>query len=137
MAYRPKVAAPKHAKMAPGFGSGTTALNGFDKVMFALAGIEVLWGAMILVLGVVALVFRNDTPVLQLVVGWAVVVLLVSVLGAQALSRPIYRRARMTNDAALATGDIYSALLGHRTSGGCLGRDGFSQLQPDWVVTAC
>jgi serine/threonine protein kinase len=75
---------------------GTTALNGFDKVMFALAGIEVLWGAMILVLGVVALLFRNDTPVLQLVVGWAIVVLVVSVLGAQVLSRPIYRRAKMT-----------------------------------------
>jgi hypothetical protein len=65
--------------------------------MFALAGIEVIWGAMILVLGVVALVYRTNTPVVQLVVGWAVVVLLVSILGAQALSRPIYRRARMTN----------------------------------------
>ena len=76
---------------------GTSALNGFDKVMFALAGIEVLWGAMILVLGIIALVYRNNTPVLQLIVGWAVIVLLVSILGAQALSRPIYRRARMTN----------------------------------------
>jgi hypothetical protein len=76
---------------------GTTALNGFDKVMFALAGIEVLWGAMILVLGIVALVYRNDTPVVQLILGWGIIVLLVSVLGAQILSRPIYRRARMTN----------------------------------------
>ena len=75
---------------------GTTALNGFDKVMFALASIEVLWGAMILVLGVVALLYRNNTPVLQLVVGWAIVVVVVSILGAQVLSRPIYRRAKMT-----------------------------------------
>jgi serine/threonine protein kinase len=76
---------------------GQTALNGFGKVMLTLAGIEVLWGSMILGLGIVAMVFHGNTPVLQLAAGWAVVVLIVSVLGAQALSRPIYRRARMTS----------------------------------------
>jgi hypothetical protein len=43
------------------------------------------------------MVFHGNNPVLQLAAGWAVVVLIVSVLGAQALSRPIYRRARMTS----------------------------------------
>jgi serine/threonine protein kinase len=75
---------------------GQTALNGFGKVMLTLAGIEVLWGSMILGLGIVAMVFHGNTPVLQLAAGWAVVVLIVSFLGAQALSRPIYRRAKMT-----------------------------------------
>lgn len=76
---------------------GQTALNGFGKVMLTLAGIEVLWGSMILGLGIVAMVFHGNTPVLQLAAGWAVVVLIVSILGAQALSRPIYRRAKMTS----------------------------------------
>jgi serine/threonine protein kinase len=76
---------------------GQTALNGFGKVMLTLAGIEVLWGSMILGLGIVAMVYRGNTPVLQLAAGWAVVVLIVSFLGAQALSRPIYRRAKMTS----------------------------------------
>jgi hypothetical protein len=76
---------------------GQTTLNGFGKLMLTLAGIEVLWGSMILGLGIVAMVFHGNTPVLQLAAGWAVVVLIVSVLGAQALSRPIYRRAKMTS----------------------------------------
>jgi hypothetical protein len=76
---------------------GQTALTGFGKLMLTLAGIEVLWGSMILGLGIVAIVFHKDTPVLQLAAGWAVVVLIVSVLGAQALSKPIYRRAKMTS----------------------------------------
>ncbi len=76
---------------------GKTAINGFDKFMLALAGIEVLWGGMILALGIVALVVHGQTPVLQLVVAWVVVVLVVSILATQALSRPIYRSAKMSN----------------------------------------
>jgi serine/threonine protein kinase len=96
VALKPKVAAPK-PKDGAWIRLGQTALNGFDKVMLTLAGIEVLWGSMILGLGIVSMVFHGNTPVLQLAAGWAVVVLILSVLGAQALSRPIYRRARMTS----------------------------------------
>ena len=75
---------------------GETALNGFDKVMLTLAGIEVLWGAMILALGAVAFATRGTAPVPQLIVAWGIVVLLVSILATQALSRPMYRRAKMS-----------------------------------------
>jgi serine/threonine protein kinase len=91
-----QVAAAPKTKDGAWIRLGETALTGFGKFMLTLAGIEVLWGSMILGLGIVALVFHSNTPVLQLAAGWAVVVLIVSVLGAQALSRPIYRRAKMT-----------------------------------------
>ncbi|MGO8949880.1 MAG: serine/threonine protein kinase [Ktedonobacterales bacterium] len=93
----PKAGAAAKPKDGAWIRLGTTALNGFDKIMLTLAGIEVLWGCMILALGIVSLVLHGNTPVLQLVGGWVVVVLVVSILGAQALSRPIYRRAKLGN----------------------------------------
>ncbi len=93
---------------------GSTAINRFDKVMLALAGIETLWGAIILVLGVVALASHGNPPVLQLIIGWGVVVLIVSLLGAQALSRPIYRRAKMAGVRRFLQGafiTIYSIIV--------------------------
>ncbi len=76
---------------------GETALNGFDKVMLTLAGVESLWGAMILVLGAVAFATHGNAPVAQLIGAWVIVVLLGSILATQALpSRPMYRRAKMS-----------------------------------------
>jgi hypothetical protein len=72
---------------------GQTPLSGFGKFMLVLSVVEFLWGAFILVLGGVAIATRGKPlPVPQLVIGWLVVVLLGSVLGAQALIRPVYRR---------------------------------------------
>lgn len=77
---------------------GTVRLTGFGKVMLALASIEALWGAIVLGLGIVAIVyFGQALPTQQMVIGWLVVVVLGSILGAQALSRPVYRKGRMTN----------------------------------------
>ncbi|MGZ3675012.1 MAG: protein kinase domain-containing protein [Ktedonobacterales bacterium] len=77
---------------------GTVRLTGFGKVMLALASIEALWGAIVLVLGIVAIVYYGQAlPTQQMVIGWLIVVVLGSILGAQALGRPMYRRGRMTN----------------------------------------
>ena len=77
---------------------GTVRISGFSKLMLALASIEALWGAIVLALGIFAIVYYGQTlPVQQMVIGWLVVVLLGSILGAQALIRPIYRRGKMTN----------------------------------------
>lgn len=77
---------------------GTVPLSGFGKVMLALASIEALWGAIVLVLGIVAIVYYGQSlPTQQMVIGWLLVVVLGSILGAQALSRPVYRHGRMTN----------------------------------------
>jgi len=111
---RPKAGADPSSEDGAWIRHGQTALTGFGKVMLTLAGIEVLWGSMILGLGIVAIVFHGDTPVLQLAAGWAIVVLIVSVLGAQALSRPIYRRAKMTSTRRFLQGTfilIYSLVV--------------------------
>jgi Protein kinase domain len=77
---------------------GAVRLTGFGKVMLALASIEALWGAIVLVLGIVAIVYYGQAlPTQQMVIGWLIVVVLGSILGAQALSRPVYRRGKMTN----------------------------------------
>ena len=76
---------------------GTTTMSGFGKAMLTLSAIETLWGAFVLVLGVVAISSRSHSlPWLQLIAGWLVVVLLGSVLGAQAINRPVYRRGKLT-----------------------------------------
>lgn len=84
---------------------GETPVTRFGKMMLTLAGIEVLWGAMVVTLGIFVLGNgHRDLPVLQLATGWIVVVLLVSVLGAQALTRPVLRRGKMTNARRWAQG---------------------------------
>lgn len=77
---------------------GKVPLSGFGKVMLALSAIETLWGIFVLVLGVVAISNRNQQqlPWLQLIAGWIVIVVLGSVLGAQAINRPVYRRGKLT-----------------------------------------
>lgn len=77
---------------------GGVRLTGFGKVMLALASIEALWGAIVLGLGIVAIVYYGQAlPTQQMVIGWLIAVVLGSILGAQALSRPVYRRGKMTN----------------------------------------
>lgn len=77
---------------------GTTPLSRFGKAMLALSAIETVWGVLILVLGVVAIAnAKRGLPWTQLIAGWLVVVLVVSVLGAQALNRPVYRRGKLTS----------------------------------------
>lgn len=74
-----------------------TPVPGFGRVMLTLAAIEVVWGVIILALGGVALATQGSPfPVTQLVLGWLVVVFILSILGAQALSRPVYRKNELS-----------------------------------------
>ncbi len=76
---------------------GEIPLTRFGKIMLALSAVEVLWGAMVVTLGLVVLGYgHRSLPIPQLIVGWVVVVLLASILGAQALTRPVLRRGKMT-----------------------------------------
>jgi predicted Ser/Thr protein kinase len=76
---------------------GTTALGGPGKVVLAFGFVETLWGALIIALGVVmAMTKGNNFPIVAFVGAWLIIVLLASVLGGQAISRPIFRRKRVS-----------------------------------------
>ena len=77
---------------------GKTPLSRFGKAMLTLSAVETLWGVFILVLGVVAIAnAKRELPWTQLIAGWLVVALLASVLGAQAMNRPVFRRGKLTS----------------------------------------
>lgn len=112
LAARPGRAAPlapagKTATAAPGANSiaakrawiklGGVELGGFGKFMLAAAGIEALWGTLVIALSVIQLVYGQHPPVAQLAAGWIAVALLASLIGGQALSRPIFRRGTMSS----------------------------------------
>ena len=77
---------------------GTTAISTFGKWMLALSAIEALWGAVALSLGIISVVNHGLPTALltKLGLGWLVVVAILSLFGGQALSRPIYRRGRLS-----------------------------------------
>lgn len=75
---------------------GLTPLATFGKTMLALSFVELVWGVFVLVLGTVAIVYRGKAlPLPQLIAGWLVVLVLASIVGGQALSRPVYRRGQI------------------------------------------
>ena len=76
---------------------GTTPLSTFGKVMLVLSVVEFIWGVFVLVLGGIAIATRasGTLPVAQLVIGWLIVIVFASILGAQAVTRPIYRRGTL------------------------------------------
>ncbi|MBF6591546.1 MAG: hypothetical protein IVW57_13610, partial [Ktedonobacterales bacterium] len=76
---------------------GTTPLSAFGKWMLAFAGVEVLWGTVVLAVGILELVNRSKPfPLSQFALAWGVAVVLLSALGGQALSRPVYRHGRVS-----------------------------------------
>ena len=76
---------------------GSTPLTSFGKVMLALSFIEFVWGLLVLVLGAVAIAYRGKAlPLPQLITGWVIVLVLGSIIGGQAISRPVYRRGQLT-----------------------------------------
>jgi tRNA A-37 threonylcarbamoyl transferase component Bud32 len=90
------VAEPEQRDPSAWLRFGPDLVSGFGKTMLAAAAVEALWGALVIALGVIALMYKQtNPPVLQMIIGWMVVVLLVSVLGAQALTRPVYRKGFM------------------------------------------
>lgn len=74
---------------------GSVELRGFGKFMLAAAGIEALWGALVIALSIVQFVYGQHPPVVQLAAGWLAVALFASLLGGQALTRPVFRRGTM------------------------------------------
>jgi hypothetical protein len=83
---------------------GDKRLSGFGKGVLALSVVEVLWGVSVLALGILVISRQtgttlawNQPPQLQVILVWAGVVALVSLLGGQALSRPVFRRGIQTN----------------------------------------
>lgn len=118
---------------------GDVALTGFGKTMLALATIEALWGAIVLGLGILALVYNGaQLPIPQLVIGWLVCIVLGSILGAQALSRPVFRRGRMTKLRRWVQGagiTVYSLAV---QGAGAWGAYVFatSQSNPQWAVVS-
>ena len=98
----PAVAAPGAAS-APRSGksawikAGTIPISGAGKVIIAFGFVEMLWGALIIALGVVMAATKgNHFPVVPFVGIWIFVVLLASLLGGQAIARPVYRRKRVS-----------------------------------------
>ena len=76
---------------------GKTPLGGVGKVILAFGFVEVLWGALIIALGVVMAVTKGEAfPTLPFAGIWLGVALLASLLGGQAISRPVYRRKRVS-----------------------------------------
>ena len=76
---------------------GTTSISSFGKWMLALSAIEALWGAVALSLGIISIVNHGLPTALltKLGLGWLAAVAILSLLGGQALSRPIYRRGKL------------------------------------------
>ncbi len=61
------------------------------------ASVEVFWGVTILALGAIVIATPGRAlPLQQLAIGWAAVVLVVCLIGGQALSRPVFRRGYQT-----------------------------------------
>ena len=73
---------------------GTVLVSTFGKWLLAFAAIEALWGAVSITLGIISLVNHGFSMALlqRLGIGWLVVVVVLSLIGGQALSRPVYRR---------------------------------------------
>lgn len=104
-AKMPRVSAKQAAVAAPApttdasawIRLGTTPITAFGKWALAISAIEALWGLAALSLGITSLVMHGLPMALlvKLGLGWLVVVALVSLLGGQALNRPIYRRGKL------------------------------------------
>jgi serine/threonine protein kinase len=77
--------------------AGTTPLGGPGKVILAFGFVELLWGALIIALGVVMQVTKGEAfPTVQFAGIWLGIALVASLLGGQAISRPVYRKKRVS-----------------------------------------
>ncbi|HET9980902.1 MAG TPA: protein kinase [Ktedonobacterales bacterium] len=77
--------------------AGTTPLGAPGKFILAFGFVELLWGALIIALGVMMAVTQNRSfPTLTFAGIWVAIALLASLIGGQAISRPVYRRKRVS-----------------------------------------
>ncbi len=76
---------------------GGPELSSLGKSALALSAIETCWGVLLLALAIVELATRNSTqkPYFILALIWLGVVVVVSAVGAQVLSRPVFRRGHI------------------------------------------
>jgi eukaryotic-like serine/threonine-protein kinase len=74
-------------------------LSSLGKGALALSAVETLWGIVLVTLGIIEFVTRDapqDRPFPQLLLIWLGVVALTCIVGAQILTRPVYRRGRLS-----------------------------------------
>jgi hypothetical protein len=77
---------------------GGPKISGFGKLILSLSTIETLWGAAVLSLGVLAIARQdNQVPLMEYGIVWLAIAVLVSLVGGQALSRPIQRQGAWNN----------------------------------------
>lgn len=96
VATSPGLATDSQPTKKPWIKAGKESLGGLGKVVLAFGFVELLWGALIIALGVVMAVTKgSDFPTMPFIGIWVVIALLASLLGGSAISRPVYRRKRV------------------------------------------
>jgi hypothetical protein len=77
---------------------GGPKISGFGKLILSLSVVETLWGAAVLSLGVLAIAQQgSQIPLMEYGIVWLAIAVLVSLVGGQALSRPIQRQGGWNN----------------------------------------
>jgi hypothetical protein len=93
----PATAADAQSGKKPWVKVGAIPLSGIGKVALAFGFVETFWGALIIALGVVMAVTKgNNFPTVPFVGAWIAIVAIASLIGGQAISRPVYRRKRVS-----------------------------------------
>jgi hypothetical protein len=95
-ALTPVVKAP--AGPHPVINFGGPKISGFGKLILSLSAIETLWGAAVLSLGILAIARQGEqVPLMEYGIVWLAIAVLVSLVGGQALSRPVQRQGAWNN----------------------------------------
>jgi hypothetical protein len=95
-ALTPAVKAPAGPRPVINFGGPK--VSSFGKLMLSLSAIETLWGAAVLSLGILAIARQGEqVPLMEYGIVWLAIAVLVSLVGGQALSRPIQRQGAWNN----------------------------------------
>jgi predicted Ser/Thr protein kinase len=95
-ALSPVVKAPAGPRPVINFGGPK--ISGFGKLILSLSAIETLWGAAVLSLGILAIARQGEqVPLMEYGIVWLAIAVLVSLVGGQALSRPIQRQGAWNN----------------------------------------
>ena len=95
-ALTPAVKAPAGPRPVINFGGPK--ISSFGKLILSLSAIETLWGAAVLSLGILAIARQGEqVPLMEYGIVWLAIAVLVSLVGGQALSRPVQRQGAWNN----------------------------------------
>jgi hypothetical protein len=95
-ALSPAVKAPAGPRAVINFGGPK--ISSFGKLILSLSAIETLWGAAVLSLGILAIARQGEqVPLMEYGIVWLAIAVLVSLVGGQALSRPVQRQGAWNN----------------------------------------